>query len=96
VNPYNAEWRRVRALVLRGAQICHICTGALDFDAPARSPLSPTVDHIFAVKAMRGMDTATRRRLLLDPANLRPAHYRCNSARGAGVVRPVHTSKPWR
>jgi hypothetical protein len=67
----------------------------LDWDAPARSPLSPSVDHIFSVKRMRSLDPDTRRELLLDPANLRPVHLRCNSKRGAGRRLPKHTSRRW-
>jgi 5-methylcytosine-specific restriction endonuclease McrA len=93
---YNYEWVKVRERVLRNAQICHLCGGLLDRDAPPRSPDSPSVDHIIPIKAMRTLDPRTRERLRLDLANLRPVHYRCNSARGAGRPRPVHTSKPWR
>jgi hypothetical protein len=96
VRTYDYAWAKLRERLLRDAQVCHLCGRALDHDAPPRSPWSPSLDHIISVKATRTLDPATRERLRLDPANLRPVHYRCNSARGAGRVRPVHTSKPWR
>ena len=94
---YGYEWRQVRARVLKDAQVCAICGGLLDFDAPARSPRSASVDHIFPVRAMRGMDRETRRRMLLDPQLLRPAHYGCNASRQDGRrERPrQHTSRKW-
>jgi 5-methylcytosine-specific restriction endonuclease McrA len=96
MSTYDHQWRRVRARVLQDAQACHLCGGALDFDAPPRSPNSPSVDHIFSVRAMRGMDAETRQRLLLDPANLRPACFGCNSQRGDGRRdKPKHTSREW-
>jgi hypothetical protein len=93
---YDYAWVKLRERLLRDAQACHLCGRALDHDAPPRSSWSPSLDHIVSVKAMRTLDPATRERLRLDPANLRPVHYRCNSARGAGRARPVHTSRDWR
>jgi 5-methylcytosine-specific restriction endonuclease McrA len=93
---YDRAWQKVRDLVLKNAQVCYICGKPLDRNAPAHSSLSPSVDHIVSVRAARTMDPATREQLRLDPANLRPAHYGCNSARGPGRARPTHTSKPWR
>lgn len=83
----DAAWKRVRRQVLRGAQVCHICGGALDFQAAPRSPLSPSVDHIVPLAMAQGLDAAARSQIALDVANLRPAHYGCNSRRGAR--RPV-------
>jgi hypothetical protein len=94
---YDYAWTQARARVLRGATVCHLCGGALDWDAPARSPKSPSVDHIIPVKSMRGMAPEARRRLLLDENLLRPAHYGCNASRGAGRRRRnPHTSRVWR
>jgi 5-methylcytosine-specific restriction endonuclease McrA len=89
-------WRRVCERVLKGATVCHICGGDLDFDAPPRSRWSPSVDHILPLRAMRGLDMESQRRMALDPANLRPAHYGCNSGRGARVSKgPRRTSRAW-
>ena len=68
-------WKQARKRALRGATHCTICGGALDFDAPARSRWSPSVDHIRAL-ALGGAP--------FDPSNLRVAHYGCNSSRGKG------------
>lgn len=91
-------WKQVRAKVLDGARACHLCGGELDFDAPARSRLAPSVDHVLSLKAMRDLDPETRKRLMFDPENLRPAHYGCNSSRGArrrrSAVREVG-SREW-
>lgn len=93
---YDYAWRKVRAEVLRDAQACSLCDGLLDFNAPPRSPNSPSVDHIFPVAAMRGMSEETRRRLLLDKQHLRPVHLKCNSSRGVGRRdRPTHVSRSW-
>ncbi|SDN18041.1 HNH endonuclease [Streptomyces wuyuanensis] len=56
---------------------CWICGGAIDYsltgEAAQRAPLSFTLDHL--VPLSRGGD-------LLDPANARSAHRRCNGRRG--------------
>jgi hypothetical protein len=87
--------RKVRERVLAGAQSCAICGGPLDFDAPPRSPLSPSVDHLLPVSRTRGLDDRTRRALANDPDGLVPAHYGCNSRRGAGRTRRIHVSRSW-
>jgi 5-methylcytosine-specific restriction endonuclease McrA len=93
---YDAAWRTVRARVLEGAQWCHICGGVLDHDAPPRSPLAPSVDHVLSLRALRDVDRATFDRLRLDPANCRPTHYGCNSRRGDGRSdQPRHISRKW-
>jgi 5-methylcytosine-specific restriction endonuclease McrA len=73
-----------RKEVLRDATHCAICGLPLDFDAPARSRWSPSVDHIIPVSKTKGWDDETRKRLAEDPQYMRPAHYGCNSRRGAG------------
>jgi len=98
MSDYDAAWRRVRARVLRDAQFCWICGLPLDFEAPARSRWSPSVDHILSLRSMRGViDPELRDQLRLDPAGLRPVHLGCNSRRGDGRHdRPQHTSREWR
>lgn len=88
-------YQRVREQVLQGAQVCHICGGALDWDAPPRSRWAPSVDHVVAVSRTRGMDPQSRRRLAVDPANLRPCHVGCNAKRGNGRRRSRHVSRSW-
>lgn len=88
-------WAEARARVLANAEYCHLCGKPLDFSAPPRSRWSPSVDHILPRKAIRGLDRASQYRVILDPANLRPAHYGCNSGRGARVPKRRRTSREW-
>lgn len=87
--PYRRLTARQRALRLPcwwcGAEIDYSLTG---HDAQ-RSPWAFTLDH--AVPLSRGGD-------LLDPANARSAHRRCNSARGNRTTadrQPVRASRRW-
>lgn len=89
------QFQKVRARVLEGAHVCAICGGWLDWYAPPRSKWAPSVDHVLPVSATRGFDDETRQMLALDPAGLRPAHFGCNSARGAGRDRQHHVSRSW-
>ena len=77
-----ADWNRARQWVLASYESCWICHELVDFDAPPRSPRSPSVDHAFPVSLMRGWDPEDRRQLTIDRENLRLAHYGCNSSRG--------------
>jgi 5-methylcytosine-specific restriction endonuclease McrA len=78
------RWRQVRTRVLRDAEVCAICGGLLDFDAPPRSPLAPSVDHVLPISQIRALyDPIEARRVAVDPSLLRAAHYGCNSRRGA-------------
>ena len=89
-------WEQVRKQVVRDATTCCICGYSLCPDVPLRSKWSTTVDHIISIKAMRGLDGETQRRLALDPSNLRVAHLHCNSKRGAKVAKPtLHPSREW-
>ena len=53
---------------------CGICGQPIDYDGPRNEPDSFELDH---VKPRR-----THPELALDPRNCRPAHVRCNRARG--------------
>lgn len=94
-----AAWQRVRADVIRNARACAICGEDLDPNAPPRSPMSTTVDHIIPLAQLRAYDAETQRRMALDPALLRAAHLSCNSRRGARTTpakpEPRRTSRPW-
>lgn len=87
-----SAWLRVRAEVLAESRVCYLCGGALDFDAPPRSRWSPSVDHLIPIEATEGMDPETQRMMALDKANLRAAHYGCNSRKGA-KLRPRPAAK---
>jgi hypothetical protein len=91
------NWRRARAQVLKGAQVCELCGGELDFDASPRSRWAPSVDHIIPMREIRNYDLLTQRRMAVDLSLLRACHYGCNSRRGAGQNGPVFAgvSREW-
>lgn len=60
----------------------------IDYDAPSTHPLSFAADHVIPVS----VDPSKA----LDPANLRPAHRRCNGSRGNRMsVKRRDTSRRW-
>ena len=79
-------WQKVRAEVLARAQDCALCGLPLDFQAQPMTRFAPSVDHIVPV---------TLGGELLDPANLRPAHFGCNSQRGNGQRQPARHGRRW-
>lgn len=87
-NPRNGRRYRRLCAQQRGLQHpCWICGHDIDLTLDARDPWSFTLDH--ATPLSKGGD-------LLDPANARSAHRRCNSARGNRVtVRTPGTSRRW-
>ncbi|USC18124.1 HNH endonuclease [Rhodococcus sp. 11-3] len=68
--------------------VCGICGGPIDLSLPAGHKESWTLDHI--IPLAQGGDPES-------PYNVRPAHMRCNSARGAGsrAVRATRGSRAW-
>lgn len=85
--PYRRLCTRQRALGLP----CWWCGHAIDYSLTGtdaqRSPWAFTLDH--AQPISRGGD-------LLDPANARSAHRRCNSARGNRLTTtPARASRRW-
>ena len=88
-------YRKVRERVLAGAQWCALCGGALDWSAAPRTRWSPSVDHVLPISRTRHLDAVTRRRMALEPENLRAVHYGCNSARGNRRNKPKHISRDW-
>ena len=69
------RWQNLTRRVLNEESVCWLCGLPLDFAADPRTRWSPSVDHI--IPRSKGGS-------VYDRANLRAAHYRCNSARGAG------------
>lgn len=68
--------------------ICHICGKPIDRALPARHRLSWTLDHVIPIKEAP--------HLAFVLSNLKPAHWGCNSAKGAGKSRvPAKNSRPW-
>ncbi|MEU5133426.1 HNH endonuclease [Streptomyces californicus] len=87
-NPRNGRpYRRLVAAVKAQGDPCARCGHNIDPTLDARHPLSFTLDHV--VPLSRGGD-------LLDPANARSMHRRCNSARGNRMgPQPLKTTRRW-
>lgn len=68
------RWRKLCDYVKRTtAPICWRCGGDIDLSLPGTHPLGWTGDHV----QMRSKSPE----LTFDPANIRPAHHKCNSLR---------------
>ena len=88
--PYRRFCAKQRALRLP----CWLCGHPIDYGITGplagRHPYAFTLDHAEPV--------SKRPDLLLDPANARSAHRRCNSARGNrtnAARQPVRASRRW-
>ena len=83
----SAAWKRAAAVVLAEETICHLCGHPIDFDAPARTRYSPSVDHVIPLS--KGGDMLARE-------NLRAAHFGCNSSKREGRgIKKTRTSRMW-
>ena len=85
--PYRRLTQQQRALGLP----CWLCGHDIRYDITGRDagkhPFAFTLDHL--VPLTKGGD-------LLDPANARSAHRRCNSARGNRMsIKTAGTSRRW-
>ncbi|MFG2747213.1 HNH endonuclease signature motif containing protein [Streptomyces chartreusis] len=86
--PYRDLCARQRALGLP----CWVCGQDINYALKGleaqRSRWAFTLDHLIPL---------SRGGSLLDPANARSAHRRCNSARGnrAGTTAPLRSSRRW-
>lgn len=87
-NPRNGRpYRRLVAQLKALGLPCARCGHNIDPTLDARHPMSFTLDHITPL---------SRGGSLLDPANARPMHRRCNSARGNRTgPQPLKTSRRW-
>lgn len=93
-----SAWRKVRAAVLASSSTCHLCGKAVDFGAKPCTPIAPSVDHLFPLKILRALPVEEQRRISLNPAFLRVAHFGCNSRRGAkrlAASRRTASSRSW-
>lgn len=79
-------YRRARQQVLEGRPPCSLCGKPINYDAPARTRWSPSVDHHQPL-SLEGD--------LTDLTNLRAAHYGCNSARGNRTTVVRRGSRDW-
>lgn len=71
-SPYGGGYRAERERVIAGSTFCALCGGPLYPHLKFPHPMSTTTDHVREV--MDGGDWRN---------NLRAAHLRCNSSRGA-------------
>ena len=77
-NPRNGRpYRRLCAWLRAQGLPCWLCGHNIDTSLDPRHPLSWTLDH---------EQPLSRGGNLLDPANARPAHRRCNSSKGNRAV----------
>lgn len=88
---YGRPYQRLKETLRReGAHICWLCGEPIDMELSRAQPnhaLAWTLDHVIPV---------SRGGAVLDPANVREAHRRCNSARGIGrPLRRLNTSRRW-
>jgi len=88
----SAAWQRARAECLARSNICWLCGEPIDMALRNPHPYSATVDHVIPLN-----DGGS----LLDQANLRPAHRRCNIQRenrrrkGADYGPAILPSRSW-
>lgn len=66
----------IREVFERDGGICHLCGGPVDWDTPPRHRLSKTRDHVIPLSCGGAHELA----------NVRLAHYSCNSARKARLL----------
>lgn len=67
--------------------VCWWCGRPIDLNLSGRDPEGFSIDHVIP------RYVAPHR--TWDESNLRPAHYGCNSTRGA-KPQPVQSSRPWK
>ncbi|MBK0418290.1 HNH endonuclease [Leucobacter sp. CSA1] len=83
-------WDRERAALRTTAQRsntpCWICRQPIDWNAAPRTPRSFSADHVTPTSL--GGDPLRR-------ANLKPAHYGCNSSRGNTTRGQFPNSRKW-
>lgn len=81
-------WREFQKLVHSTfPPICHLCGRTILHGLyHPRHRLAPSVDHLIPLDK-GGAE--------LDLENARPAHYGCNSAKGARLAKPMPTSRRW-
>jgi 5-methylcytosine-specific restriction endonuclease McrA len=86
-NAYRQLCARIRR---QHPPICWLCRGPIDLRLPYRDKATNRVNTMcWSLDHVQPLDTYPH--LALEPSNCRPAHYRCNSARGK---RPASTVRP--
>jgi 5-methylcytosine-specific restriction endonuclease McrA len=82
-------WKRLCKQVFSEETVCWLCFGAIDWNAPPRTPFSKSVDHVLPVE--------THPELALVRSNLHLAHFGCNSRRSArgNIMAGYEPSREW-
>ena len=80
------QWQAMAKAVRDLGLACSLCGEPIDYTAPPRTSRSFSVDHVTPL---------TKGGSLLDPANLQPAHYGCNSAKGNRRPSTYRPSRVW-
>lgn len=75
IAPWSSDLaRQLKPLVIEAyGNVCHLCHEGIDLALAGRQPEAFSIDHVLPRK-QGGTNSLT---------NLRPAHLRCNSAKGA-------------
>lgn len=86
------RWRKLVARLREELPpVCWLCRGPIDRRLPAKHADSWTADHVIPL--------IEAPHLAMEPSNIRPAHRRCNSAKGDGRRRqggpPPKASRHW-
>jgi 5-methylcytosine-specific restriction endonuclease McrA len=86
-NPSGRARQKLLAEVAPEGSTCHLCGAPIEYDRPRFHPRGPSMDHV--IPRSKGGTW--------ERANLRPAHYGCNSSRGNKDLnpKPVRRSRAW-
>lgn len=79
------EWERIKAELFVPGAHCWICRQPIIYGLRRNHPKGPSVDHVRSLD-MGGHPTAR--------ANLRVAHFGCNSSKGAGRPAKQAAARP--
>jgi hypothetical protein len=91
----STEWARARKIAIAHSDgRCTWCGQPLVPNAPKRSAMSTSVDHITPRAAFEHLDLATVRHMFLGQHNLSVKHMRCNSAKAAREPTTASTTVP--
>jgi 5-methylcytosine-specific restriction endonuclease McrA len=73
--------------------VCWVCGSHIDRSLPKTNRWCWSLDHVVPIRDLRLLPAWPEN--AYDPANLRPAHMKCNSDRAAGIIPQAKTSRRW-